>query len=353
MRALIADRTMPPNPLAAGSRAATCDRALTEAERATLLGALSNAARAQNAFDALPASSAGQSDAVESREFGPAAAWTHPASGGMRIRTYSAEVDPSAPKRVRGVRLSNPQALQRSPFRFASIAPDPKGTVRMMAIPGQAGVEAMGNVGRMPSGSLGAVSRTAPVFELPEGFAFELPRGFVAIETLGEPIGREAPLDARLAWIAARPNDDRTVRPLAFFPDERLVLEPGERSARTVTRRLERATDAVALILKGGAFLRSVRLSVRSPDGSESRVLEIADFRMALDEPIVFREPLRVVGGSEVVVEFRYDNSGDNPQQPSNPPVKVIGGLPPRHEDTLAVLLHAPVITAAAASAAR
>ena len=341
MRALIEDRTMPPWLPSDEGAPLTHRRRLDDATREALLAALATRESADRAFASLAPPLPPEIDCPDI--FGPRAAWTMPATGGMRLRTYLADVAASAPTRVRGARFAEPRDLGLSPLRFVSLAPDPKRTLSAMEVGGVAGFESMGNVGRVPSGALGALSRVATAFELPRGFAFDLPRGGVAIETLGEPVGRERPVDPTLAWIAADTADTRTVHPLAFFPS-RLVLEPGEISERTVEQPMPRAMDVVGVIAKGGAFLRSVRLEATAADGATSVLLDVPDFRVSLLEPWILREPVRIEPGARLAMRLGYDNSAANPQQPSRPPQRVVGGLPPDHEDTLCVVLYAEVM---------
>lgn len=338
MHALVADGTMPPALARETAVALTHARSLSTRDREALLAALASREAAERAFEGLREPP--RTDGEASAAFGPAAAWTMPAEGGMRVRTYLADVAPDAPLRVRGVRVAEPAALQQSPLRFISLAPDPKRVLAPLVIPGQIGAESMGNVGRNPSGALGAVSRVRTHFELPAGFAFDLPRGAVAIETLGEPVGRARPVDPRLAWIPASEADTRTVRSAPFFPT-RLVLEPGERLERSSEFTAARDIDIVAFVVKGGAFLRGVVAEVVDPSQCVTRVLDVPDFRVSLAEPWTLEKPLRVAKGSTVVMRFRFDNTAENPQQPARPPVRVTGGLPPLGEDALGAMLYA------------
>jgi hypothetical protein len=202
----------------------------------------------------------------------------------------------------------------------------------------------MGNVGAKPSGSLGAVSRVRVAFELPAGFAFALSRGSIALETLAEPVGRMRMVDPQLVWIPAEAADGRLVEAIALAPVG-LRLEPGERAERTVERSLDEDVDLVGVLVKGGAFLRGVRLEAISSDGRRAVVLSISDWRSALAEPWTFREPVRVSAGGRLELRLDFDNSAANPQQPADPPQRVTAGLPPDHEDATCVVLFAPAAT--------
>ena len=270
----------------------------------------------------------------------PAAPWTMPATGGARLRTFHASVQS---QRIRGIRVADRGALAQSPIRFVSLAADPRGSIRRIeAADGGAGIDAMGNVGAMPSGALGALSRISPEFLLPAGFHVEIPAGDLAIETLCEPIGREAPVFPRIALIPANASDTRAVRAIAM-PVRQLALEADACRSFEVRQRISADAELVAMMVKGGAFLRTVQLDVAG-----ERVLDVPDFRMAFNEPWILRAPLSVKAGSEVIVRFGFDNTRANPQQPSEPPVDVAAGLPPFGEDAIAVLLVADAVAAPA-----
>jgi hypothetical protein len=234
------------------------------------------------------------------------------------------------------LRFADPHELSRSPIRLVSLAPDPGRSLRRLdATDGEAGIEAMGNIGASPSGAIGALSRTCTSFELPAGFHFAIPAGDVAIETLCEPIGRPAEVLPRIAWIAASESDSRPVRALAM-PVTDLAVEGGTCTTSEVRKQLDRPIDIVAVIAKGGAFLRTV-----SVEAGGKRVLEIADFRMAFNEPWLLRHPLRIEPRTPIVARLGFDNTSSNPQQPFNPPRTVTAGLPPSSEDAIVVILYA------------
>lgn len=341
MRALIEDRTMPPWLPGDEGVALRHRRTLDGPTRAALLAALATPESAVEAFAAL-APPAPPPFAVDCPDrFGPNPGWTMPAEGGMRLRTFLVDPPPSAPDRMRGVRFADPRELAESPIRAVSLAADPGRSLAALEDAGEAGFESMGNVGAIPSGSLGAVSRTLVAFELPAGFAFAPSPGAIAIETLAEAVGRPRPVEPRLVWIPAAPDDRRTVEAVALAPIG-LALEPGERGERTVHHIFDRDVDLVGVIVKGGAFLRRVRLDAIAADGRRTPLLSIDDWRMALAEPWLFRDPVSVAAGSRLELRLGFDNSDANPQQPADPPRRVTAGLPPDHEDATCIVLVAP-----------
>ena len=350
-RMLISDGTMPPWLPDATSAPLLHDRTLDRATRTVLLDALATRESALRAFEGLIAAAPMERELDERASFAPLHPWTVPATGGMRIRSFLAENPANAPTRVRGVRVSDPASMAQSPMRFLSLVADPARTLARLeefdpreehAHQHTGGFESMAGVGRTPSGALGALSRVSPTFELPRGFAFDLPRGAVAIETLSESVGRRAHIQPRLTWIAADDHDTRTISARLYFA-HRLVLEPDEISTRMVGDIVTRDIDVVAIIVKGGAFLRSVAVTSTDASLCSTTLLTIRDWRMAFAEPWILTQPMRVSAGSALDVRFGFDNSAHNPQQPARPPRRVIQGLPPDDEDASVVLLVADV----------
>ncbi len=265
------------------------------------------------------------------------AAYTVPASGGMHLRSFSVEVPTDAPRRVRGVRLSPIEHAERSPLRYLALAPDPERAWRVLDEHGT-GADAMGDIGRTPSGALGAVSRTAPVFLLPKGYAFDLPRGDLVLEATVEPIGREASARPSVEFIAADERDTRTVRALAarVVP---LVVGANKRVSRVVHIDVAAHRELVGVVVKGGVFLHGFSVEIIAADGCRTEIARSRDFRMSLARPLIFDTPLQLSQGSRIEVTFDLDNTSANPLQPFAPPRELRGGLPPDAEDAAIVLL--------------
>jgi hypothetical protein len=366
-RMLIEDATMPPSIALPDANGLLVDRRLSIEDRATLLNALSSSAFVNRAFAGI--TSGAQSDSTEPT-FAPPHGWTLPAAGGARVRTFMAATTNPNPNtatatatRVRGVRFADLGAREQRPIQMAFLAADPRGTLRMLeeaddgADDGadtdaeNGGFEAMGNVGLVPSGALGAVSRVRPSFELPDGYCFEIPVGFIAIETLCEPIGRRTRVLPQLAWIPAREGDTRVVKAIAM-PAKALTLSANSCSTIEIVHPVAVDMDVVAVLVKGGAFLRSVDVEVevelkvsdagKTGAALRTRLLGVPDYRMAFAEPWIFTRPQRVAAGATIVARLGFDNTADNPQQPSRPPQDVESGLPPLSEDAMVVVLYAP-----------
>ena len=347
-RLLIEDGTMPPSiALDSGNGLLTTRRLRTD-DRATLLSALATRASAMEAFKSL--TTIAPNSLVPSVLLEPERPWTIGAAGGAQIRTFFAATDA---QRVRGVRFAQPGT--QAPIRLLTLAADPRRTLRQLearlvsntAPPADGGgIEAMGNIGLVPSGALGGLSLVQPRFELPAGFCFEVPAGDLVIETTSEPIGRAVEVLPTLAWIPARKEDARAVRAIAM-PAVALLVKADTCASMTLTHTIAADVDVVAILVKGGAFLRSVEFEVQSTDEHRraTPLLTVPDFRMAFAEPWVFTRAVRVGAGSILRARLGFDNTADNPQQPSRPTLEVRSGLPPLGEDTMVVVLVADAVS--------
>lgn len=343
MQALIADRTMPPAPVESSlpqlPSAAVVRHGIDERERETLLAALNSDDAARAAFASIHPKAPTPAPTDAPRVTTPGA-WTVPAVGGMRIRSFHAPLPSGAPTRIRGWRMVAQGDPARSPIRFMSFAADPARAWRILD-EGGTGAECMGDIGLIPSGALGALSRTAPEFLLPDGYAFELPPGDLVIETTVEPIGREAMLRPSVDLVPATDESACIVRAIAarIVP---LEVAAGERVERLVAIDPGGAARLVGIVAKGGAYLRGFVVETVAPDGCRTTVARDRDFRMNLTAPVVLRDPIAIEAGSIIEVRFDLDNTRGNPLQPFDPPRALTAGLPPEGEDAAVVVLVAP-----------
>ena len=71
---------------------------------------------------------------------------------------------------------------------------------------------------------------------------------------------------------------------------------------------------------------KSLRATLIRPDGTFEPLITIRDWDLRWQNIYTFRQPLRVPKGSRIDVWFSYDNTEDNPDNPSSPPKRVRWG---------------------------
>jgi tetratricopeptide (TPR) repeat protein len=73
------------------------------------------------------------------------------------------------------------------------------------------------------------------------------------------------------------------------------------------------------------------------PDGRRRWLVRIGDWDFNWQDEYRFAEPIFLPGGTRVVMRWTYDNSAENPRNPSRPPVRVVYG--PRSSDEMGELM--------------
>lgn len=65
---------------------------------------------------------------------------------------------------------------------------------------------------------------------------------------------------------------------------------------------------------------RSIRAEAVMPDGNRLNLIDIRHWQFDWQNLFTYRDPVDLPAGTEIHVEFIYDNSADNPSNPFNPP---------------------------------
>lgn len=86
--------------------------------------------------------------------------------------------------------------------------------------------------------------------------------------------------------------------------------------------------DVEGMVIGGHAHYigKEMRMVATLPDGETRTLLEIKDWHFAWQDQYVFAEPAGLPKGTKLSVEIRWDNSAENPHNPTNPPVRVKWG---------------------------
>ena len=159
---------------------------------------------------------------------------------------------------------------------------------------GRPGFGGMGSIGMTPGGSnsggLGgwAVGAT-PIF-MPEGLALPLPKGSDFVLQMH-------------FHLTGKPETEKSVLGI-YFADQ----SPNSAGAHA---------HYVA---------KEMRASATLPDGTTKPLLWIQDWDFAWQDRYNYKAPVTLPKGTRVDVHLRYDNSADNPRNPSHPPKRVEWG---------------------------
>src|SRR5262249_49586502 len=86
------------------------------------------------------------------------------------------------------------------------------------------------------------------------------------------------------------------------------------------------ATDGVGIGAHAHYLATQLKMSATLPDGAVKTLLFIKDWDFAWQDRYFFEKPVPLPAGTRLDVEIHWDNSADNPHNPSNPPGRVVWG---------------------------
>ncbi len=106
-----------------------------------------------------------------------------------------------------------------------------------------------------------------------------------------------------------------------------LNLRPGVANQTVVSRSTLRQDTEVISVMPHMHFLgRKMSLTAKVPGGSPIPMIAINDWDFNWQETYSYKQPLHLPKGTRLELNAVYDNSEDNPRQPSHPPVPVHWG---------------------------
>ena len=189
------------------------------------------------------------------------------------------------------------------------------------------------NESGMPlSGSLGGWAVGATPVPLGDGLAFPLPKGSDLILQAHFHLTGKAETEVSTVGIYfAGKAPDRTLMGVSMPPIFGIgsgIHIPAGAKAYTIRDSFTLPVDM--RIYSTGAhahyLAKNMKMVATLPDGSVKPLLWIPDWDFAWQDRYRVKEPFVLPKGTKIEVEISYDNTAENPHQPSNPPKEVWWG---------------------------
>ena len=182
-----------------------------------------------------------------------------------------------------------------------------------------------------------------PRFE-PAGTAFELrAEDDLVLQLHLTPTGREEQVAPRIGLYFADAAPEHRLHSTLLFSED-IDLAPGV--AETVVRDedvLPTDVELLAVYPHAHYLGKRIRLTATAPDGTEDVLLRIDDWDFDWQDEYRYAAPVPLVAGTRLSMEWVFDNSADNPQNPHQPPRRVRYGLESADEmATLSLMLFPP-----------
>ena len=208
---------------------------------------------------------------------------------------------------------------------------DPSGKLHQKpqqgAEPGFSGMRAGG-----ASVALGGWAVGAQPHFFPEGLALKVAKGSdLVIQYHFHPTGKPEAEKSLIGLYFAKKAPDRTLTRIQMPPDYSLFsgldIPAGEKDfVIHDSYTLPVAIDAVGLGAHAHYIAKQLKMTATLPDGQVKTLLSITDWDFAWQDRYYFQQLQMLPKGTRLDVDVHWDNSADNPRNPSSPPIPVSWG---------------------------
>ena len=166
----------------------------------------------------------------------------------------------------------------------------------------------------------------------PEGLALRVPKGSdLVVQYHFHPTGKPQAEKSVIGLYFAKKPPERTLTriqmPPAYSLFSGLDIPPGEKDfVIRDSYTLPVAADAVGVGGHAHYLARVMRMTASLPGGEVKTLLVIKDWDFAWQDRYFFQQLVPLPSGTRLDVEIHWDNSAENPRNPSSPPVRVTWG---------------------------
>ncbi len=199
-----------------------------------------------------------------------------------------------------------------------------------------------GTPGFLPSGALGGWTPGMQPATMPDGLQLILRKGAdLVMQIHYHPVGKPETDQSELGLYFTPKPPARWVADIPLG-SHRIDIPAGE-AAYKVRDHFELPVDveAVGIIPHAHYVCKDMKGWAVLPDGRKRWLIWIRDWNFDWQEQYRYAAPVRLPAGTDLRMEFTYDNSADNPRNPNQPPRRVVWG--PSTADEMAGL-HVQVV---------
>jgi hypothetical protein len=166
----------------------------------------------------------------------------------------------------------------------------------------------------------------------PEGLALRVPKGSdLVVQYHFHPIGKTLEEKSVIGLYFAKKTPERTLAriqmPPAYSLFSGLDIPPGEKDfVLRDSYTLPVAVDAVGVGAHAHYLGKIMKMTATLPEGETKTLLSIKDWDFAWQDSYFFQELIPLPPGTRLDVEIHWDNSAENPRNPSKTPTRVTWG---------------------------
>ena len=187
----------------------------------------------------------------------------------------------------------------------------------------QPGYERTGGPGFLPSGGLGGWSPGYRPEFLPDGIGRPLKKGSdLVVQVHFHPSGKVEKEQSTFGIYFTKRPPEKIL--LSTTHGARIDIPAGEKNYETTGEFTVPFNVEVAGVIPHAHLLcKEIQVHATLPNGSDLPLIWIKDWDWNWQEQYQYATPLQIPQGTVVHMRFRYDNSAENPKNPSSPPRRV------------------------------
>jgi hypothetical protein len=167
---------------------------------------------------------------------------------------------------------------------------------------------------------------------LPGGLALKLPKGTdLMFQYHFHPVGKEETEQSTIGLYFAKKAPEHTLAnvqlPVAYALFSGLNIAPGQKDFRVRDSFVLPAdVEAVSIGAHAHYIGKTMKMTATFPDGAVKTLLDIKDWDFAWQDRYFFEGPILLPKGTRLDSEVSWDNSEENPKNPSRPAIPVRWG---------------------------
>jgi hypothetical protein len=186
------------------------------------------------------------------------------------------------------------------------------------------GYRSFGGAGFVPAGGLGGFAPGTQPRLLPDGMARRLPKGAdIVLQVHYHPSGKSENDQSRLGLYFAKQPIEKEIVAIAVLT-HRIDIPAGEANyERHASLTLPVPVSLISAAPHMHYLGKEMKAQATTPDGRTIPLVRIEDWNFNWQGQYLYARPIELPAGTRIDVDARYDNSPDNPRNPSSPPRRV------------------------------
>ncbi|MES1227778.1 MAG: alkyl hydroperoxide reductase, partial [Armatimonadota bacterium] len=195
-----------------------------------------------------------------------------------------------------------------------------------------------GGVGFIPSGALGGWAPGVAPARSQKGSGFLLKPGTsIILQVHYSKSGKDEVDQTKVGLYFAKEPVTKPLR-IAWLLNPRINIQPGDSSAHfTQTFKVPEDAELHSLMPHMHLIGKSMKATATLPDGKVINLVDVPQWDFNWQLVYKLKKPVLLPKGTVIKLEATYDNSSDNPHNPSNPPKRVHWGEETKDEMMLLV----------------